>query len=391
MTCHFCYARPTANNSSNAIRSGVAFTFLRVVLGVAISFALGILLAFFASRSAFLEQLLRPVVAAAKATPVMSIIMLALVWFTSSFVPIFSCVLLCFPIFYTNTLAGLKSVDKQLLEMASVFRVSHRRVITGIIVPSVIPHIYSALAVCLGFAWKSVVAAEVLSSPKYSLGYELYKTKLYLETPELFAWTIAIVLISQAFEKGALAALRRCRVGQPRRKGGARDGDARGGQILACLAEVEQRAVACELLATQRDLGVQGVPFRRHGRCALGAERAAFATGFVLRGERGFDLAHAVEIAGRGANRRHRLFRYPAAPCPRLANRLLDVEPPVDLGPITPNRAHLRQRIPIDHAGTPFIGGLPSEQTAGSSRQVYVLVRLTRQTNEPALVPRSSE
>jgi len=77
----------------------VAFTFLRVVLGVVISFALGILLAFLAMHSLCLMQLLRPVVAAAKATPVMSIIMLALVWFTSSFVPIFSCVLLCFPIF----------------------------------------------------------------------------------------------------------------------------------------------------------------------------------------------------------------------------------------------------------------------------------------------------
>jgi len=180
----------------------VAFTFLRVVLGVVISFALGILLAFLAMRSAFLEQLLRPVVAAAKATPVMSIIMLALVWFTSSFVPIFSCVLLCFPIFYTNTLAGLKSVDKQLLEMASVFSVSRRRVITGIVVPSVIPHIYSALAVCLGFSWKSVVAAEVLSSPKYALGYQLYRTKLYLDTPSLFAWTLAIVVISLIVEKG---------------------------------------------------------------------------------------------------------------------------------------------------------------------------------------------
>jgi NitT/TauT family transport system permease protein len=180
----------------------VALTFYRVVAGVAISFVLGILLAFFASRSMFLEQLLRPVVAAAKATPVMSIIMLALVWFTSSFVPIFSCILLCFPIFYTNTLTGLRSVVRQLLEMAAVFRVNHSRVITGIIVPSIIPHIYSALAVCLGFSWKSVVAAEVLSSPKYALGYQLYKTKLYLDTPELFAWTLTIIVISLIVEKG---------------------------------------------------------------------------------------------------------------------------------------------------------------------------------------------
>jgi NitT/TauT family transport system permease protein len=179
----------------------VAFTLYRVVAGLIASFVLGVLLAFGAFRSMFLEQLLRPVVAAAKATPVMSIIMLALVWF-SSFVPIFACILLCFPIFYTNTLAGLRSVDKQLLEMASVFRVRRRRVITGIIAPTVIPHVYAALAMCLGFSWKSVVAAEVLSSPRYALGYRLYETKLYLDIPDLFAWTLTIIVISLLLEKG---------------------------------------------------------------------------------------------------------------------------------------------------------------------------------------------
>ena len=180
----------------------IAFTFFRVAAGVAVSFVLGILLAYAAHHAAFVEQLLRPVVAAAKATPVMSIIMLALVWFTSSFVPIFACILLCFPIFYTNTLSGLRSVDPQLFEMADVFRVRRRRVLTGIIIPSVIPYVYAALALCLGFSWKAVVAAEVLSSPRYAVGYRLYETKLYLQTPDLFAWTLAIVVISLIVEKG---------------------------------------------------------------------------------------------------------------------------------------------------------------------------------------------
>ena len=64
------------------------------------------------------------------------------------------------------------------------------------------PHIYSALSISLGFSWKSVVAAEVLSSPKYSMGFNLYETKLYLNTSELFAWTIAIIIVSIIFEKG---------------------------------------------------------------------------------------------------------------------------------------------------------------------------------------------
>lgn len=180
----------------------VAYTFYRVVLGLVISFVLGVLLAFFASKVGVLESLLRPLMATVKSTPVMSVIMLALVWFSSSFVPVFSCILLCLPIVYTNTLSGIRSVDKNLLEMAAVFKVKHRRVIQEIVIPSVLPHIYAAIAVCLGFSWKSVVAAEVLSSPKYSMGFHMYATKLYLDTPALFAWTLTIIVISLIVEKG---------------------------------------------------------------------------------------------------------------------------------------------------------------------------------------------
>lgn len=180
----------------------VASTLYRVIFGLSLSFITGIALAFFASHFTLLETLLRPIVAAIKSTPIMSVIVLALVWFSASFVPVFSCILLCFPIFYTNTLTGINSVDKNLLELGTIFNIKRKRVIREIIIPSVLPHIYSALSVCLGFSWKSVVAAEVLSSPKYSMGYKLYATKLYLNTSELFAWTITIIIISLIVEKG---------------------------------------------------------------------------------------------------------------------------------------------------------------------------------------------
>jgi NitT/TauT family transport system permease protein len=179
----------------------VVYTLFRVFFGLIISFVLGVVFAYAASRSVFLYDLLRPFVTAVKSTPVASIILLALVWFSSSFVPVVACVLMCFPIFYTNTLAGIRSVDKELLEMAAVFKVSRKNVITDINIPSVLPHLYSALSVCLGFSWKSVVAAEVLSSYKYSIGYNLYTTKMYLNTTDLFAWTITVILISVIIEK----------------------------------------------------------------------------------------------------------------------------------------------------------------------------------------------
>lgn len=179
----------------------IVYTLYRVVFGIAVSFVLGIALAYAAAHVHMIENLLRPIVAAIKSTPVMSIIVIALVWFSASFVPVFSCILLCFPIFYTNTLTGIRSVERDYMELAKVYQIRRQRVIREITLPSILPHIYSALSVCVGFSWKSVVAAEVLSSPKYSMGFNLYETKLYLDTPQLFAWTIAIIIISLIVEK----------------------------------------------------------------------------------------------------------------------------------------------------------------------------------------------
>ena len=53
----------------------------------------------------------------------------------------------------------------------------------------------------LGIGWKVTSAAEVLSLPKYSIGRFLYDSKVYLEIPDLFAWTIIIVALSFLFEK----------------------------------------------------------------------------------------------------------------------------------------------------------------------------------------------
>jgi NitT/TauT family transport system permease protein len=52
----------------------------------------------------------------------------------------------------------------------------------------------------LGIGWKVTSAAEVLSLPKYSIGRYLYDSKVYLEIPDLFAWTVIIITLSYFFE-----------------------------------------------------------------------------------------------------------------------------------------------------------------------------------------------
>ena len=109
------------------------------------------------------------------------------------------------PIVYSNVLGGISSMDKKLTEMADVFAVPFPRRLRYLYLPQVAPFFRSACAVGLGLCWKAGVAAEVIGLPDPSIGINLYEAKVYLDTPDLFAWTLAIVLLSVAIE----AALRR--------------------------------------------------------------------------------------------------------------------------------------------------------------------------------------
>ena len=175
----------------------VAYTLKRTLLGIGLSFALGLLTAFLSDMSGLIEAFLKPAITLMKSTPVMAIIILALLWFESHEVPIFVCFLMCYPIVYTNVLAGLKALDKELIEMSKVFEVKGWLCIRKCYLPQLRPYLYAALDLSVSMAWKVVIAAEVLAVPKYAIGYALLDAKRYLETREVFAWMIVIVSLSE--------------------------------------------------------------------------------------------------------------------------------------------------------------------------------------------------
>ena len=117
--------------------------------------------------------------------------------------------LIVLPVLYTNLLSGIRAADPQLLEMARVFRVPALRGIRYVYLPQVLPYFRSACGSALGLCWKSGIAAEVIGMPDGSIGEQLQQAKIYLNTPDLFAWTLVIVLVSLIFEKVFLALLKR--------------------------------------------------------------------------------------------------------------------------------------------------------------------------------------
>lgn len=187
----------------------IGFSLVRILGGFLIAMAAGILAAGLSARFRRIRELLAPAVLTIKAVPVASFVILVLIWVPSRNLSIVISFLMVFPILYTNVLDGILSTDSKLLEMVQVFDVPKAVQIRYVYVSQVLPFFRSGCSVALGLCWKAGVAAEVIGIPDGSIGENLYNAKVYLNTPDLFAWTVVIVLISLVFEKLFLAAVDR--------------------------------------------------------------------------------------------------------------------------------------------------------------------------------------
>lgn len=191
-----CELLPTA-----AFWKAIAFSFSRITLGFLMACTAGVLLGALSAKLPLVRALIEPLMSTVKSTPVASFIILVLLWVPSKNLAVVISFLMVTPIVFSNVLGGISSMDRALLEMADVFRVSGPRRLRYLYVPQVMPFFRSACAAGLGLCWKAGVAAEVIGLPRGSIGERLYSAKIYLDTPDLFAWTVVIILVSIVFER----------------------------------------------------------------------------------------------------------------------------------------------------------------------------------------------
>ena len=184
--------------------ASVLGSFGRIALGFFLALGLGLLIGVAAFRFAFLRALLSPLLTMVKTVPVASFIILILVWFGSAKLAVIVALLIVFPQVYFAALSGFGSAEPELLELARVYRVSKGRQTRQIYLPALMPYLRGTCAAALGMSWKAGVAAEVIGTPLHSIGEQMYLSKIYMDTAELFAWTVTVILMSTLFERAVL-------------------------------------------------------------------------------------------------------------------------------------------------------------------------------------------
>lgn len=173
---------------------------VRTLYGFSLSFIAGFIAGIACGSSKKINAALSPLISVIRAVPVMSVILIAMIWFKTDMVPVFVCFLMIFPIITANVSQGISEVDKSLIEMASAFKISRYNRLVHVTIPSTIPFVLAGIRAAVGIAWKSVIAAEVLSQPIKAIGTGIQFSQMNLETAEVMAWTVLAIILSKLSE-----------------------------------------------------------------------------------------------------------------------------------------------------------------------------------------------
>lgn len=173
----------------------------RGIIGFLISFLFGLIFGFLAGFNKKFFTIFEPILIIIRTTPVIAVILIALIWFKAGNVPIFASFLMSFPIICTNIIEGIKNIDLKIIQMAKIYEIKKSRIFFEIYLPSLAPFITSAVSTAFGIGWKVIIASEVLSQPRYAIGTSLQTSKIYLNIDEVFAWTFIAVFFGYIFEK----------------------------------------------------------------------------------------------------------------------------------------------------------------------------------------------
>lgn len=179
----------------------VSTTILRSLTGFIVSFFLGLLAGIAAGVNPLIDAFLRPVLVTIRSVPIIAIILLALIWLTPGTVPVFIAMLTMFPFICTNVSDGIRSVDRDLVQMAKFYRVENARIVKELYIPAIMPFIISGASSAMGIGWRAIITGEVLSHPRYGIGTLMQNAQTFLNVDVVIAWTIIAVIISYGFEK----------------------------------------------------------------------------------------------------------------------------------------------------------------------------------------------
>ncbi len=184
-----------AKSIATVTPADIAVTLARVIGALIASFVIGLALAMAMYRSERLEKYLHPMIRILMAVPVVSWILFAVLWFPGVEFRIgFVLVVVCGPVFLVDTLDAMRSVPRELRHMMQSFRPTTWQYFFKLMLPAIIPTIFTSWKVNISLAIRVVTIAELVGAVT-GIGHQLSVAQELFSVADVFAWTIVLVAL----------------------------------------------------------------------------------------------------------------------------------------------------------------------------------------------------
>jgi NitT/TauT family transport system permease protein len=181
----------------------------RIVIGFGSALIIAVVMGLAAFLWAPARDAVADVVTVLNSTSVFVWIVVSLIWFgLTNMAPIFTTFMITLPVVAANVMEGIGSVDRRLLEMGQVYRLSGWETFRSIVIPSTVPHLVAGMKVGFGLALKVSVVAEIFGVTS-GIGYIMNYSREILATQMVFVWALVMIAIMLATDKLLFEALTR--------------------------------------------------------------------------------------------------------------------------------------------------------------------------------------
>lgn len=176
----------------------------RVFVGAVLAMFLSVGVGIYMGTVAMGERFFQPLVVVGLTIPGLMWALIAVMLFgINEFSPYFAVTVTIFPMLVINIWAGVKSLDKELMDMSHVFHFTKWMKISQVILPQLVPNIFAATRYGLGLAWKVVVVVEMFGTSN-GVGYQVMKSYQVFNMQGVIAWTLTFVVAMIGIEYGVI-------------------------------------------------------------------------------------------------------------------------------------------------------------------------------------------
>ncbi len=173
----------------------------RITVGFGLAVLTSIVFALLVAGSRHAATVGRDLTAVLNSTSVFVWIVLSLIWFgLGDRAAMFTTYMITLPVLLANMLEGVANVDRKLLEMAQVYRLSPLDRFLNVTLPSTVPYLVAGMKVGFGLGLKVSVVAEIFGVSS-GIGYMMNFNRDTLRTDMVFVWALALIVIMLIVDK----------------------------------------------------------------------------------------------------------------------------------------------------------------------------------------------